>query len=233
MNSSSLSAEDLRTCAFVSLICPFLSRRQRLRKLRATRLSLRSNQLTGEGELRLGSPFSGAFCLALRPSEALAFLTPVTRHGSLQIGSLASAISGQGEPFGHQSPGSNVIQDSDFPWEITVRFFAAQKILPSPLVRRAAKQSVFFSPQNSYLVSPTNKMSRRNTPGTVPFALDISTEAKSRFMALHEAFGFKSKTATFEAVLFAMSLKDKIDPQILQRIDAKLDRVLESLEETL
>jgi hypothetical protein len=81
--------------------------------------------------------------------------------------------------------------------------------------------------------SPTNKMSRRNTPGTVPFALDISTEAKSRFMALHEAFGFKSKTATFEAVVFAMSLKDKIDPQILQRIDAKLDRVLETLEETL
>ena len=52
-------------------------------------------------------------------------------------------------------------------------------------------------------------------------------------MALHDAFGFKSKTATFEAVLFAISLKDKIDPQILQRIDAKLDRVLESLEETL
>ena len=233
MNSSSLSAEDLRTCAFVSLICPMRSWRQGLRKLRPARLLLWSNQLTGEGDLRLGSPFSGAFCLAFRPSEIPAFLTPVTRPGSLQIGGLASLATGQREPSGHQSPGSDVIQDSDFPWEITVRIFAVQKILPSPLVRRAAKQSVFFSPQNSYLVSPTNKMSRRNTPGTVPFALDISTEAKSRFMALHEAFGFKSKTATFEAVLFAMSLKDKIDPQILQRIDAKLDRVLESLEETL
>ena len=52
-------------------------------------------------------------------------------------------------------------------------------------------------------------------------------------MALHEAFGFTSKTATFEAVLFAMSLKDKIDPKILQRIDAKLDRVLESLDEAV
>src|SRR6476619_5413175 len=111
--------------------------------------------------------------------------------------------------------------------------FCRAKILPSPLVRRAAKQPFFFSPQNSYLVPPTNKMSRRNTPGTVPFALDISIEAKLRFMALHEAFGFKSKTATFEAVLFAMSLKDKIGPQILQSIDAKLDRVLESLKETL
>ena len=233
MNSSSLSAEDLRTCAFVSLICPMRSWRQGLRKLRPARLLLWSNQLTGECDLRLGSPFSGAFCLAFRPSEIAAFLTPVTRPGTLQIGGLASLATGQREPSGHQSPGLDVIQDSDFPWEITVRIFTVQKILPSPLVRRAAKQSVFFSPQNSYLVSPTNKMSRRNTPGTVPFALDISTEAKSRFMALHEAFGFTSKTATFEAIVFAMSLKDKIDPQILQSIDAKLDRVLESLEETL
>ena len=89
MNSPSLSAEDLRTCVFVSLICPLLLRRQGLRKLRPTRLSLRANQLTGEGDLRLCRPFSGAFCLAFRPSEIPAFLTPVTRHGSLQIGSLA------------------------------------------------------------------------------------------------------------------------------------------------
>jgi hypothetical protein len=47
---------------------------------------------------------------------------------------------------------SDVKQDSDFPWEITVRIFAVQNILPSPLVRRAAKQSVFFSPQNTNLV---------------------------------------------------------------------------------
>lgn len=152
MNSSSLSAEDLRTCAFVSLICPMRSWRQGPRKFRPARLLLWSNQLTGECDLRLGSPFAEAFCLALLPSEIPAFLTPVTRPGSLQIGSLASAISGQREPFGHQSSGSNVIQDSDFPWETTVRFFAAQKILPSPLVRRAAKQSVFFSPQNTKLV---------------------------------------------------------------------------------
>jgi hypothetical protein len=127
MNSPSLSAEDLRGCAFVSLIWPLRSRRQRLRKLRPTRLSLRANQLTGEGDLCLCRPFSGASCLALLPSKIPAFLTPVTRPGSLQISSLAP-ISGQGEPFGHQSPGSNVIQDSDFPWEIAGRFFDPQKI---------------------------------------------------------------------------------------------------------
>ena len=130
MNSSSLSAEDLRTCASVSLICPMRSWRQGLRKLRPARLSLWSNQLTVEGDLRLGSPFSEAFCLAFRPSEIPAFLTPVTRHGSLQIGSLASLIIGQREPSGHQSPGSDVIQDSDFPWEIAERFFDSQKISP-------------------------------------------------------------------------------------------------------
>ena len=60
MNSSSLSAEDLRTCAFVSLICPMRSWRQGLRKLRPARLLLWSNQLTGECDLRLGSPFGGS-----------------------------------------------------------------------------------------------------------------------------------------------------------------------------
>ena len=128
MNSPSLSAEDLRTCAFVSLICPMRSWRQGLRKLRPARLLLWSNQLTGECDLRLGSPFSGAFCLAFRPSEIPAFLTPVTRPGTLQIGGLASLATGQREPSGHQSPGLDVIQDSDFPWEIAGRFFEPQKI---------------------------------------------------------------------------------------------------------
>ena len=49
-------------------------------------------------------------------------------------------------------------------------------------------------------------------------------------VALHEAFGFKTKSATFEAVPYAVSLKDKIDPQILLRIEAKLDRVLENFD---
>ena len=62
------------------------------------------------------------------------------------------------------------------------------------------------------------------------FHVDCSPETKSRFAALHEAFGFKTKSATFEAVLYVVSLKDKIDPQILLRIESKLDRVLENLD---
>jgi hypothetical protein len=62
------------------------------------------------------------------------------------------------------------------------------------------------------------------------FHVDCSPEAKSRFATLHEAFGFKTKAATFEAVVFAVSIKDKIDPQILLRIEAKLDQVLENFD---
>jgi hypothetical protein len=50
---------------------------------------------------------------------------------------------------------------------------------------------------------------------------------------LNEALGFKTKAATFEAVLFAVSLKDKIYPQILHRLETKLDRVLEYLDNIL
>ena len=69
----------------------------------------------------------------------------------------------------------------------------------------------------------------RKTPA-VQFQADCSPEAKSRFATLHETFGYK-KAATFEAVVFAVSLKDKIDPQILLRIEAKLDQVLESFDD--
>ena len=69
----------------------------------------------------------------------------------------------------------------------------------------------------------------RKTPAA-QFHVDCTPAAKSRFAALHDAFGLKTKAATFEAVLFAVSLKDRIDPQILSRIEAKLDRVLENFD---
>ena len=66
----------------------------------------------------------------------------------------------------------------------------------------------------------------RKTPDA-QFHVECSPEAKSRFAMLHEAFGFKTKAATFEAILFAVSIEDKIDPQILLRLQTKLDRLLE------
>jgi hypothetical protein len=70
----------------------------------------------------------------------------------------------------------------------------------------------------------------KKTPAA-QFHGDCTPEAKSRFAVLHDAFGFRTKAATFEAVLFAVSIKDKIDPRILLRIEAKLDRVLENFDE--
>ena len=105
MNSPTLAAEDLRTCAFLSLICPLLLRRQGLRKLHPTRLSLWSNQLTGEGDLCLCRPFFGIRLPRFPAIGTTCFSRLDTRHGSLQIGNLASAISGQRGPFGHQFPG--------------------------------------------------------------------------------------------------------------------------------
>lgn len=69
----------------------------------------------------------------------------------------------------------------------------------------------------------------KKTPAA-QFHVDCSPEAKSRFAALHDTFGFKTKSATFEAVVFAVSIKDKIDPQILLRLEAKLDQILENFD---
>lgn len=76
-------------------------------------------------------------------------------------------------------------------------------------------------------------MAYQKKPGIKQFHVDCTTEAHSRFQALHQAFALPSKAATFEAILFAVSIKDKIDPQILSGMDSKLDRVLERLNDSL
>ena len=74
-------------------------------------------------------------------------------------------------------------------------------------------------------------MPRRHTPGTTTIALDIAIETKLRFAAIHEALGFKTKTETFEAIVYAVSTKDKIDPHVIERIERKLDNVVEILDD--
>jgi len=75
-------------------------------------------------------------------------------------------------------------------------------------------------------------MPRNQKPGSARIDLDISVEAKLRFASLHESLGFKTKTETFEAILYFVSTKDKIDPAVLDRIEDTLKhhtRILESL----
>jgi hypothetical protein len=76
-------------------------------------------------------------------------------------------------------------------------------------------------------------MPRRKTPGNAPFSLDISVEAKLRFAGLHDALGFRTKAETFEAIVYAVSTKDKIDPAAIERIERKLDRFLERVDDSV
>ena len=74
-------------------------------------------------------------------------------------------------------------------------------------------------------------MLRHITPGTSAFSLDITHEAKIRFAAIHNALGFKSKAENFEAILYCVSTQDKIDPHALERIECKLDNLMEHMED--
>ncbi len=73
-------------------------------------------------------------------------------------------------------------------------------------------------------------MARHQKPGTARIDLDISPDAKLRFESIHGSLGFKTKAETFDAILYFVATKDKIDPAVMQRIEAKLDQALETLE---
>ena len=109
--------------------------------------------------------------------------------------------------------------------------FRTAKNLRSPRVRRATSQFIFLSTPSNF--SRLNDMPRRKTPGTAPFSLDVSLEAKLRFTGLHDALGFKTKAETFEAIAYAVSARDKIDPAAVERIERKLDRFLERLDDSI
>jgi hypothetical protein len=71
---------------------------------------------------------------------------------------------------------------------------------------------------------------RHQKPRTARIDLDISVEVRLRFATLHESLGFKTKSETFEAILYFVSTKDKIDPAVMERMEQKLDHSIELLE---
>ena len=73
-------------------------------------------------------------------------------------------------------------------------------------------------------------MTHQSKPGTIQFALDLPLEPKLRFETLHESLGFKTKVQTFQAILYFVSTKDKIDPATLQRVEKKIDHSIQLLE---
>jgi hypothetical protein len=76
-------------------------------------------------------------------------------------------------------------------------------------------------------------MPRNHKPGTARIDLDITLDAKIRFLALHESLGFKTKAETFEAILYFVATQDKIDPSVLDRMERKLDNVVNILEQSV
>ncbi|MGC1481315.1 MAG: hypothetical protein WA771_12465 [Chthoniobacterales bacterium] len=73
-------------------------------------------------------------------------------------------------------------------------------------------------------------MPHQSKTGTVQFALDVAFDAKVRFDTLHASLGFKTKAQTFEAILYFVTTKDKIDPAVMERMESKLDQSLVLLE---
>ena len=73
-------------------------------------------------------------------------------------------------------------------------------------------------------------MAHKLNTKTARLDLDITPEAQRRFASLHEALGFKTKTETFEALVFSVAAKDVVSPNLMDQINAKLDHTLEILE---
>ncbi len=73
-------------------------------------------------------------------------------------------------------------------------------------------------------------MKTADNPAVAQLHFECSLEAKLRFNTLHESFGFKTKVQTFEAILYFVSTKDKIDPAALERIEEGVKETLRLLE---
>ena len=73
-------------------------------------------------------------------------------------------------------------------------------------------------------------MPRIHKTKTARLDLDITAESQRRFHSIHKALGFKTKPETFEALVFSISAKDVLRPDILARLENKLDHALEVLD---
>jgi len=73
-------------------------------------------------------------------------------------------------------------------------------------------------------------MAHKQTNKSARIDLDITVESQRRFAALHKTLGFKTRTETFEALVFSVSVKDVLNPSAIARIETKLDHMLEILD---
>jgi hypothetical protein len=73
-------------------------------------------------------------------------------------------------------------------------------------------------------------MAHKQTNKTARMDLDITVESQRRFAAIHKALGFKTRTETFESLVFSVSAKDILNPSVMERIETKIDHTLEILD---
>jgi hypothetical protein len=97
-------------------------------------------------------------------------------------------------------------------------------------VSHHAGASAFSQALRSFALTPKIIMAHQSRSGTVQFALDISPDARLRFESLHQSMGLQTKAQTFEAILYFVSTKDKIDPAALKRMEKKIDHSIHPLE---
>lgn len=73
-------------------------------------------------------------------------------------------------------------------------------------------------------------MPRIKNPATARLDLEISSESLRLFATIQKSLGLKSRAETFEAIVFSISAKDVVRPQVMERIESKIDRLLEAFD---
>jgi len=73
-------------------------------------------------------------------------------------------------------------------------------------------------------------MTQPKNQKTARIDLDISAESQRLFTTIHKSLGFKTRAETFEAIVFSVSAEDLIHPNVLNRLESKLDQTLEAID---
>jgi hypothetical protein len=90
------------------------------------------------------------------------------------------------------------------------------------------REPPFFKP--THQTTAIKCMAHKQNNKTARIDLDITVESQQRFAAIHKALGFKTRTETFEAIVFSITAKDVLHPNVMERIETKLDQALEIIE---
>jgi hypothetical protein len=125
-------------------------------------------------------------------------------------------------------PGSNDRQECTFPRKSAEA--GRWRTLP-PFLRVSGtlrREPPFFKP--THQTTAIKCMAHKQNNKTARIDLDITVESQQRFAAIHKALGFKTRTETFEAIVFSITAKDVLHPNVMERIETKLDQTLEIIE---